>query len=1169
MGNAITSTQKYAMANEEASKTLKELLKINAETPHTLEQTVKIYDAMYISMKKAGASTADMIEITKKLSIAAGTKIGFDALLSAVDGLSSGTVEVASDMGRFLSSIGLTNQALKETSDVVQLVKDKLDGFKSIDSLDTKISNLSNSWSLFAAQLMETPFDMVEGNLNSITGVIEQMRRGLTNVTVEFKNVEDLTEKSQMLLKYTQLLKEKSDISNNKFMWDSEQQEAIDKIDNQLLSLSKKISEIKSQSKTKGSLVDAFDGSEINKLVDNTLNPYGKKIDEINNKWSKHFDYLTKNGKDTTELTKAWTKEIADLDESYSKKKNDTLKTTTDNTKTSLEETKQAYADIAKVGLADYQLQLTSIIEKTQEWIKSGVSENEVLAAKKILLDELNNAMSSEKLQEELSYYERKIQLMDNEYEKQVELNNIKYAQSVLEIEGSNRPIEEKQALIDKETELFKLTQERLELENNNEFQETLLQFQDDALQRQLDLNEAMYDFGDSFEGIPGQIANVSKSIVAMTKISLKSKKQEIDLNKKYEKAFTDVAGNVEKTKALEIQYTKDSAELKTQSNDAEMAGYANLAGAMASAFENGSTAAIAFTTLQATLGIASSWTAIAMAWASAPFPANLPAVAAASAGVLPIIANLASMGGSGGSSRGGGSSRPTYTEIKKKRIENQYTPMTDRLDRQIELLESIDKQGSASALGLQGSGVSFLRDYALASNEILSKMRGATKSTSLLARKNYASLSEELGFSVIRNVGSGTIRDRKSLEEDFNLASLISKYFETGDKYIEKLFGKDEVRLNLAANKIQEAIGDYTKGVIDSLDDMKDASKDFKSSYDEITGSMYYENKRLAEAFNDVSKLVGSSTIEDYLRSTITNIDDMQKIFTDTVMEILLSQDPKDLAKQIEVLKDLELQTGLTFENGVTDALDYMESIQLVGEAMASSRENIKSYEDSFKSDDVLASEMAKTLGVTVATTSKGLTSLFETLKEGIDGLNDSELEFLLLNKELLEAKTEEAKALQDERTSLIDSITNYVKELRGSSSTLTIGTTFKTFASSFNSMIGAIKSGSSSLSEIGQTTLDNAKSYLDTVALTATSGRDLQFAKQVVANKLASVTNAPDITLGTVNETLKISFNENSVIVNELKAMREQLSYLNGLNTTQTATQLKTLSATRALIS
>ena len=116
---------------------------------------------------------------------------------------------------------------------------------------------------------------------------------------------------------------------------------------------------------------------------------------------------------------------------------------------------------------------------------------------------------------------------------------------------------------------------------------------------------------------------------------------------------------------------------------------------------------------------------------------------------------------------------------------------------------------------------------------------------------------------------------------------------------------------------------------------------------------------------------------------------------------------------------------------------------------------------------------------------------------------------------------------------------------------------------------MIDAINNGSTNLSDIGATTLTTAQSYLDTVARTATSAADLKFARQIVANKLESVATAPNINLGTINDTLKISFNENSVIVNELKQMRTQLEYLNGLNTTQTATQLKTLSATRALIS
>jgi len=65
-----------------------------------------------------------------------------------------------------------------------------------------------------------------------------------------------------------------------------------------------------------------------------------------------------------------------------------------------------------------------------------------------------------------------------------------------------------------------------------------------------------------------------------------------------------------------------------------------------------------------------------------------------------------------------------------------------------------------------------------------------------------------------------------------------------------------------------------------------------------------------------------------------------------------------------------------------------------------------------------------------------------------------------------------------------------------------------------------------------------------------------------------LSSIADAPKITPTQLYKGISSAF-DNSVIVNELKAMREQLSYLNGLNTTQTATQLKTLSATRALIS
>jgi len=79
---------------------------------------------------------------------------------------------------------------------------------------------------------------------------------------------------------------------------------------------------------------------------------------------------------------------------------------------------------------------------------------------------------------------------------------------------------------------------------------------------------------------------------------------------------------------------------------------------------------------------------------------------------------------------------------------------------------------------------------------------------------------------------------------------------------------------------------------------------------------------------------------------------------------------------------------------------------------------------------------------------------------------------------------------------------------------------------------MVDAIKLGSGDLSDIGNATINTAQSYLDTVARTAKSSSEIEFAKKIVANKFEGVINAEDITLGTINDTLKISFNEDSVM-------------------------------------
>ena len=264
-------------------------------------------------------------------------------------------------------------------------------------------------------------------------------------------------------------------------------------------------------------------------------------------------------------------------------------------------------------------------------------------------------------------------------------------------------------------------------------------------------------------------------------------------------------------------------------------------------------------------------------------------------------------------------------------------------------------------------------------------------------------------------------------------------------------------------------------------------------------------------------------------------------------------------------------IRDRLTFFGKGLDSL----SASMIGGAgsLESLSDGIQSYIENFYSDTeqqaLKISELTQLLnraGISEIPTS---ISGFRKLIESIDTTTESG-QYLYGNLiSLSGAFSDVYSEIDSQRASLLGDITNFVKELRGTTTSLNAGTTFKTFADSFNLMIDAINNGSTNLSDIGATTLTTAQSYLDTVARTATSAADLKFAQQIVANKLESVTTAPNINLGTINDTLKISFNENSIIVNELKQMRTQLEYLNGLNTTQTATQLKTLSATRALIS
>ena len=170
LGNAISVTELYTRANAEAIVTLKKLEQINKETPHTLGQTSQIYKAMLPGMKAVGLTTDEIVQVTKQLSIASGAAgIQFQQLLAGADGLAAGMVMSNSELGRFLNTLGLGNDVLRNSTDLVGLFEEKLGTFTAPDTMAVAISNLDNAWQKFMGALTSDGFSIAKDAVKGLT----------------------------------------------------------------------------------------------------------------------------------------------------------------------------------------------------------------------------------------------------------------------------------------------------------------------------------------------------------------------------------------------------------------------------------------------------------------------------------------------------------------------------------------------------------------------------------------------------------------------------------------------------------------------------------------------------------------------------------------------------------------------------------------------------------------------------------------------------------------------------------------------------------------------------------------------------------------------------------------------------------------------------------------
>lgn len=361
----------------------------------------------------------------------------------------------------------------------------------------------------------------------------------------------------------------------------------------------------------------------------------------------------------------------------------------------------------------------------------------------------------------------------------------------------------------------------------------------------------------------------------------------------------------------------------------------------------------VQFTFFEEVKAEAAGATAVAVAAQSSPWTGLATAAT--------MIGFLASIGiALSGSGSGGAKAAPVDPyEAKLKDLEMSNEPMLDRMDSQISLLEKIEQNGSASQLGLERALIDYqynMDRYAmddarkLANGDVTAKW-GSYYTNYDLAKAYQSTVNAafaSLGDYGLTGGGAGTIWDTPNT---FQVHTNMQPLIDTNEELLSYIVNRDAVDeiLNKAGlpdllsdtefakvvNDVQTIIYDFATAIGDSIDDLKDMSDSFKDIFDSITGTTKYADLELQQALEDVSNLIGNSTLPDYLESQITAIAELERIYGRSAQELLLSNNVDDIKDQAALVLDIQEITNTVFENGAKDALNYLDSIELVGSAM------------------------------------------------------------------------------------------------------------------------------------------------------------------------------------------------------------------------------------------
>lgn len=449
-----------------------------------------------------------------------------------------------------------------------------------------------------------------------------------------------------------------------------------------------------------------------------------------------------------------------------------------------------------------------------------------------------------------------------------------------------------------------------------------------DAINDSLDAtNTGIIDFGQNLEGIPKAINAVAVSFQQLSKIS-----------QDYNKTLEEIGSNDKLTGQQQMQLALKAEQKQVEAN---YGAYANLAGAMANMYEQGSAEALGFQVAQATLGIASSYTAIANAWAL-PFPANLGAVAMVASAVMPVIQTLGSMGGSSGSGGGGGSA-PSASALYAEGYKNSIQPITDRLDKQIEILSKLGDVGGDSLNSASLSIVNGLGDF-------VDAVANSKDFMGDVLIGDYKALADK---GIESNKGFfGTTTSYEDVLSGYGLGeyNLKQGWKENTIEYLNRIGGaiaELESDLGDSSSTIDNLATDIGASMVDVADNLLSAVSTLGELSQELLGNEWFDEQTLAQATEAVRGVYSGELSPDALGSWLQGIVSQ---FDINLAEIKNALTFGDAEMKADAITQMVEAFGLAGDATTQEVLSLVESFGIVGDSLISLREESETTANNMK---------------------------------------------------------------------------------------------------------------------------------------------------------------------------------------------------------------------------